>query len=80
MAAKESRLALLHEKLTEAFLQMLEDPGEEGLKAAELTAIAKFLKDNNITCEIDKNPRLKELKDRVTDNVTRFPFNPAVER
>jgi hypothetical protein len=80
MAAKESRLALLHEKLTEAFLKLLDEPPEEGLTAAEFTAISKFLKDNNITCEIDKNPKLKELKDRVTDNVTRFPFNPAVER
>lgn len=49
MAAKEERLSLLHEKLTNLFLEIVEC-GEE-IPAATLKTMTSFLKDNDITCQ-----------------------------
>lgn len=55
MAAKESRLNKLHEMLTEVFITDCKTCIDEGIPmaASDKLAIAKFLKDNAITCEPD---------------------------
>lgn len=78
MAASESVLGKLHTKLTEVLIEALEGaetPGyvdpETGLEvegtvlppsAAVMTVAAKFLKDNNITCEPAEDNELGELQ------------------
>ncbi len=61
MAANEKTLALLHEKLTDVFLGLLE---EEEVSAATLNVIKGFLKDNEITCQPDAKG-ISELEARL---------------
>lgn len=75
MAAKEEQLGRLHQLLTDAYIKELER-GED-LSPALLTSISKFLKDNNIDCEGEKDEALQKLKTAAGDNVRQFPFNPA---
>ena len=77
MAAAESILGTLHEKLAETYLDLLEgrpiynEAGEEvgrmPLQAAELQAINKFLKDNDITCAPDDSGRLAEIETKLRE-------------
>lgn len=66
MAAKESRLSQLHELVADAFTTELtrRDP-ESGetlpVSPAMLAAAAKFLKDNGIDCDAEKNDKMKAL-------------------
>ena len=55
MAAKESELSLLHSLLTTVFTLDCKTCIDEGIPmaASDKLAIAKFLKDNAITCEPD---------------------------
>lgn len=69
-------LEVLHEKLTEQIADRLEEAKgnpEKPLGAAEITAIAKFLKDNNITAVVAKSPAgrraLKALPFEHTDEL-----------
>lgn len=63
MAAKESRLSLLHEMLAEAFIEDLRICKEEGIPmaASDKAVIVKFLKDNSITADISAG-EMDELK------------------
>lgn len=65
MAAKESRLSALHELLAE---QMIDEinwyrDNEIPVPAADKAAIAKFLKDNSITCDPADKGDLERLRD-----------------
>lgn len=53
MPASTSKLSRLHEMLAEMMIEELETYKAEGLPvpAADKAAIAKFLKDNNVTCD-----------------------------
>lgn len=82
MKATEEKLSRLHGKLADAMIRKLDD---EELKAADMTAIAKFLSDNNITIGTD-DPKAKELRDKVEKKVggpvsavLNFPYNPAAQ-
>lgn len=61
MAASEKQLAKLHEKLTEVFLDALE---EGDVSAATLNVIRGFLKDNEVTCQPD-DVGMSELQERL---------------
>ena len=66
MAAKQGVLAELHEALAQLMLNELrwymeQDPPIP-LPAADKAAIAKFLKDNSITCDPADNDQLEELR------------------
>lgn len=63
MAAKESELSLLHSLLTNVFTLDCKTCIEEGIPmaASDKLAIAKFLKDNAITCEPDADG-MEELR------------------
>ena len=63
MAAKESELSLLHSLLTNVFTLDCKTCIDEGLPmaASDKLAIAKFLKDNAITCEPDADD-MEELR------------------
>ena len=54
-AASEDTLSILHSLTAEYIRKRLELAlnGDEPLPPAELSAIAKFLKDNNIECTVD---------------------------
>lgn len=54
-AAKQSKLAELHEMLAEVLLEDLRQSKAEGipLPAANLGVIRQFLKDNNISASVD---------------------------
>ena len=56
--ANDDLLSLLHAALAETLLQKVKS---EEVTASELAVIAKFLKDNNITVNIDDDPNMKEL-------------------
>jgi len=55
MAAKESAMHLLHEMLAQTFLDDMVACKEAGIpmSSADKSAIAKFLKDSNVTMTID---------------------------
>lgn len=80
MAAKQGILGELHEALAQLMLQELQWYMEQDppipLPAADKAAIAKFLKDNSITCDPADNDQLeqlrKELEGKREANVTRM--------
>lgn len=80
MAAKQGILGELHEALAQLMLNELrwymeQDPPIP-LPAADKAAIAKFLKDNSITCDPADNDQLEELRKQLEGkreaNVTRL--------
>jgi len=80
MAAKQGILGELHEALAQLMLNELQWYMEQDppipLPAADKAAIAKFLKDNSITCDPADNDQLeqlrKELEGKREANVTRM--------
>lgn len=66
MAAKQSALGELHEFLAEQFLIELKWYRENDIPvpAADKAAAAKFLKDNNITCDPADREGLEDLKNQ----------------
>lgn len=65
MAAKEERLSLLHEKLTDLFLEMVEEHAED-IPSATLKTMTSFLKDNEITCQ-DENSGVGSLREKLAE-------------
>lgn len=80
MAAKQGVLGELHEALAQLMLNELhwymEQEPPIPLPAADKAAIAKFLKDNSITCDPADNDQLEELRKQLEGkreaNVTRL--------
>lgn len=85
MASNVNEMDLIHQLLSRNFLDMLQKgvqyidrEGEVKYRqcnAAELNAIRQFLKDNNISADVEFNSSLKELKDElpfISDNVVNF--------
>lgn len=70
MSATETTLGSLHRKLAEAYERELAS-GE--LSPALLTSVAKFLKDNGITCEVGDQD-MQKLAEKA-GNVLDFPFD-----
>lgn len=68
--ATEDFLGQLHQMTAEKMMAML---GSPELKAADLAVIVKFLKDNNIQCDIG-NESMRKLAAVASDNVRQFPF------
>ena len=70
MAAKESTLSLLHEMLAEMFIQDIKLSLEEGIPmaASDKAVIVKFLKDNNISADIDVQ-QMQELRDAFQEDL-----------
>lgn len=76
--ANQEFLEALHKKLAEAFTKALEDPE---IKPATLTAVAKFLKDNNVVMIPDNQDALdaaaekyKEMAESLEDDNKHLPF------
>ena len=83
MAASDQQLGALHKKLTEVLSEALdgqvvegyEDPEtgevEEEMRippsASVMTVVAKFLKDNEITCDIAQNDQLADMTRRLQE-------------
>lgn len=61
--ANEDLMATIHNGLAQAMLDRLHSG--EPLTPQEWTAIAKFLKDNNITCEVEQSAPLSDLVDDI---------------
>lgn len=70
MAAKESSLGELHERLAQLFLEDLMDP--EKRTPALYAQIIKFLKDNGIEADADANAALRALEEAL-------PTPPSLE-
>lgn len=70
MAAKQSALSQLHEALAEMFLEDIRICKEEGIpmSSSDKGVIVKFLKDNNITADID-NSDMQKLQDEFKDEL-----------
>lgn len=78
-AAKENKLASLHDVLATVLIKQLgevsvdtdEDTGEQTqfftATPALLTACMKFLKDNDITCVPDETSSVQTLKDQLAE-------------
>ena len=71
MAGKKSRLSELHRQFTEALIKELDeaDEGNYPLAAADKSVIVKFLKDNDITADVD-DEALDQLRDAFSDDLT----------
>ena len=66
MAAHQSKLGDLHELLARAYADGIQRDIEDDIfNPALLGAAAKFLKDNNITAEIQSNDDLGALRDKL---------------
>jgi hypothetical protein len=78
MAAKEGTLGILHERIAQRMLALLDDPEAE-IKAADLAVMVKFLKDNGINCDVEESEATKALAAKASATVLQFPFNPARE-
>ncbi|WP_257542550.1 hypothetical protein [Sphingobium sp. CFD-1] len=80
MAAKQSALGLLHEALAEMFLEDIRICKEEGIpmSSSDKGVIVKFLKDNNITADID-NEHMQSLKDEFQDELAQRRAARAAE-
>jgi len=88
MAASDQQLGALHKKLTEVLSEALdgqvvegyEDPEtgevEEEMRippsASVMTVVAKFLKDNEITCDVEQNDQLSEMRDKLLAKTNRL--------
>ena len=70
MAAKQSALSKLHEALAEMFLEDIRICKEEGIpmSSSDKGVIVKFLKDNNITADVD-NKDMQKLQDEFKDEL-----------
>ena len=70
MAANQSVLNTLHEALAELFLEDIRICKEESIpmSASDKAVIVKFLKDNNITAEIDMGS-MQTLQDEFKDEL-----------
>ena len=70
MAAKESTLSQLHEMLAEMFIQDIKLSIEEGIPmaASDKAVIVKFLKDNNISADVDVQ-QMQELRDAFQEDL-----------
>lgn len=77
-AAKENKLASLHDVLATVLIKQLSEVSVEEDEAGEqvqfftatpalLTACMKFLKDNDITCVPDETSSVQTLKDQLAE-------------
>ncbi|QHJ82362.1 MAG: hypothetical protein [Caudoviricetes sp.] len=83
MAAKQSMLAKLHELLAEQMIDEINWYRENDIPvpAADKAAIAKFLKDNSITCDPADAGDLERLRDefKASAQVRRDKARQAME-
>lgn len=63
MSDNHHKLKLLHEKLTERFLAMLEDPEAE-LSTATMSAMITFLKNNDIRAMPGDDAGMQKLREK----------------
>lgn len=70
-AGTKSRLASLHSMFTEALIEELKQAHDDGvpLPAADKSVIAKFLKDNDITADVDSE-EMQDLRDEFDDELS----------
>lgn len=70
MAAKVSKLAQLHEMLTDMFMDNIRICKEEGIpmSAADMSVMVTFLKNNNITADVD-DVKMQEVKQEFQDEL-----------
>lgn len=68
--AKVSKLAQLHEMLTDMFMENIRICKEEGIpmSAADMSVMVTFLKNNNITADVD-DVKMQEIKDEFQDEL-----------
>ena len=87
MAATTQRLGELHQRLTEALIERIDDT--EMCSAADLAVAANFLKANNITAIVTEDNSIGELerklearrgRRKLAINVTEFPSPVPVTR
>jgi hypothetical protein len=68
MTNLENLLQGLHAETTQHFTEQLKKANEEGemLPPAFLSALIKFLKDNDITCELAEGTPISDLKEEIS--------------
>lgn len=64
-AASEGELAGLHVLVAQVLKERIANP--ELCTAADINAAIKFLKDNTITCSVDKDNHLGELEEQLAE-------------
>jgi hypothetical protein len=83
MAATDKALGTLHQKLAEVLSEALDGTNVEGWEdpesgevieaqnippsASVLTVVAKFLKDNEVTCDVQQNDELADMTKRLRE-------------
>lgn len=94
MAATEKALGNLHSKLAEVLIEALDGTELEGYEdpdtgeivasskippsASIMTVAAKFLKDNEITADVEQNDQLQSLRDKLTAKNDRLKDKSSV--
>lgn len=61
MSASQRKLSALHEKLADRMSELLD---KEELTAAEMTAVANFLKHNDVRSSPETDDRTRELQEK----------------
>lgn len=62
-AASDNTLGLLHSALAKLFMAQLEKPEE--LTSKDVANMLKYLKDNDITCDVEQDSIVNQLKERL---------------
>lgn len=68
--ADEEELAGLHGLLADEFSRRIR---EKIATPSDLNAARQFLKDNNISCDGPRNPRLQSIADDLPDSLPDYP-------
>lgn len=80
--ASAAMLHALHGAVAQSFLKRLEQDAEEGMPtdAATLSAMIKFLKDNNVSADPASTDDLKELRTGLADQLAEQRRKRAAQR
>lgn len=68
--ASEETLADLHGKLADIFIERIKT---KTATPSDLNAARQFLKDNGITCDGPRNPRLRDLTEDLPNSLPEYP-------
>ena len=71
MAGNKDKLGRLHEKLTDVLLEIVEEGDREELSPAMLKVVSGFLKDNDVTCNIEDDDKTNTLRERLREKARR---------
>lgn len=76
MAASHDLMSRLHERLTEKMMELLD---KEAITAAELSAVATFLKNNDIRAMPGDEDSVQALRDKMRKRIGNSPIHEELD-